>query len=335
MNNKYILLLLYVFVLFSCNNNLSHVSNASNFKTKKNVVPSISYIKDCNNPVDIVLTDKYYILQDEVKTNQNQLYVYDKKNNNFLYSFAMRGHGHMETIAMDMIQTPKGDTIEIIDQAKYKIIKYCLKSNNAEIVSNKVLKYENVGPLQEVYRVNDSTIIFNTLNNLLCVYNDVSNKIISEYNITDSLRIADEDVANFHFAMHGKKICIGFRHINAITLGEIGIDGKIVIDNIEKVQKLARISDKKMLYYAYVNMNEKNIVAQYMGYAPGFVKKMATNYNMYAPKFEMEIYTTSLMPLKHITLSMDMGRCKTDISGTKAYTWNPLESKTNIIQFDI
>ena len=335
MNYKYIILLLYVLVLFSCNNKDSHISNVSNFKVAKTIDPTISYIDSCNNQVDIVLTNKYYIIQSEVKGNQNQLYVYDKKNNNFLYSFAMKGHGNMETIAMDMIQTPKGDTLEIIDQAKYKIMKYCLKADKAELLSSKILKYENVGPLQEVYRLNDSIIVFNTLNNILCVYNDVSNKVVSEYNVSDSIGTTDKDIANFHFALHDKELCIGFRHINAIVLGKIGNDGKIVIDNLEKVRKLARKADNSMLYYVYVNMNKKNIVAQYMGYAPGFIKKMATNYNMYAPKFELEIYSTSLVPLKHITLSTDMLRCKTEMCGKKAYTWNPLELKTNIIQFDI
>lgn len=324
-----------MFVLFSCNNNDSHFSNASNFKVKKNINPAISYIEGCSNPIDIVVMDKFIIVQDEVKAGRNQLYVYDKTNNKLLYSFAMKGHGNKETMAMDMIQTTKGDTLEIIDQAKYKVFKYRIESNKAEILSSKILKFENVGPLQEVYRFNDSIIVFNTLDNVLCVYNDVSNKTISEYNVSDSIGAKDTDVANFHFAFYKGKICIGFRHINALVLGEIGIDGKIGTNDIDKVRRLAHKADKKMMYYAYVNMNERNIVAQYMGYAPGFIKKMATNYNMYAPKFELEVYSTSLIPLKHLTLSTDILRCKTDMAGRKAYTWNPLESKTNILRFDI
>lgn len=37
-------------------------------------------------------------------------------------------------MAMDMVQNPNGDTLEIIDQAKYKILKYKVTSQRQSLL---------------------------------------------------------------------------------------------------------------------------------------------------------------------------------------------------------
>lgn len=80
-------------------------------------------------------------------------------------------------------------------------------------------------------------------------------------------------------------------------------------------------------------MNGNNIIAQYMGYSLGFVKKMASNYNLFSPQFEIEIYTTDLKPYKHVMVDTDILRCKLSDGGNSFYSWNPLDVKGNILVF--
>jgi len=327
--------LCFLVIFTSCNNSGRRESNINIFNDKDTLASKIKYIEGCSKQIDLVPTKNYYIVQSDVEANHEQLSVYEKKTEKYLYSFAVKGHGKNETIAMDMFQTSKDDTLEIIDQAKYKILKYKIHRDSTELISEKFIKLKNVGPLQEVYRHNDSIIVFNTLDCKLQTYNDLTNSIVSVYDVCDSLGIekSKKDIVNYHFAYYENKICLGFRHFNSITMGHIDNDGMIVIPNIKDLKDKAEKADKDKYYYAFVSMNGNNIIAQYMGYSLGFVKKMASNYNLFSPQFEIEIYTTDLKPYKHVMVDTDILRCKLSDGGNSFYSWNPLDVKGNILVF--
>ena len=50
-------------------------------------------------------------------------------------------------------------------------------------------------------------------------------------------------------------------------------------------------------------------------------------------KFEIEIYTTKLMPYAHLVPKSDFLRCKLTSKDHCIYSWNPLEDKENILKF--
>lgn len=124
--------LIFIFMnccmLISCDNSRDKESNIAKFQQKVEIKPSVTYIDNASKQLDLVLMDKYYVVQNDVEAHQKQLSVYDKVTNKYLYGFAIKGHGKNETMAMDMVQNPNGDTLEIIDQAKYKILKYKVTS---------------------------------------------------------------------------------------------------------------------------------------------------------------------------------------------------------------
>lgn len=320
-------------IFIACNSSCGNVSNIAKFEKQMTIQPTITYIDGAVKQLDMLVLDKFYIIQSDVEANQNQLSVYDKKTAKHLYSFAIKGHGRNETVAMDMFQNPQGDTLEIIDQAKYKVFKYKIGYNKAELLSSNTLKIPTVGPLQEIYRINDSTIIFNTLEQNFETYNDKAEKAICVYSMIDSLGLSfkDKDIADFHFAYMDNELCIGYRHINSIVKGAVDNMGKISIHDIDKVKEKIDLEDTRT-YYWYVSMNENNIVAQYMGYEPGFISK-ASSYKFFSPKFEIEIYTTKLMPYAHIVPKSDFLRCKLTSKDHCIYSWNPLEDKENILKF--
>lgn len=332
---KNLIILFLLCCTIACNNDKEHFSNSSKFSNQESIEPSVCFIEEDLNIVDFIELENFYVVQNDVETENNQLFVYNKSNKKFLYSFAMRGHGHDETIAMDMIQNARGDTIEIIDQAKYKTFRYCVTPDKAILINSKIIKYNNSGPLQEVYRVNDSILIFNTLDGKICTYNDSTSRVVYEYDICKKMGLerTDRESYNFHFAYNDTKLCVGFRHINSLVIGEVTQDAQIKFNGFDNVLQKLKDIDKEVIYYAYVSMNNKNIMGQFMGYAPGFIQKVASNYKMFSPKFELEIYSPNLVPQKHIVLKSDVLRCKLSTNNNIVLSWNPLAPKENILHF--
>lgn len=277
--------------------------------------------------------DDYYIVQNEVEAHQKQLAVYDKVSLEYLYSFVAKGHGNEEIIALDMLQTPKGDTLEVIDQAKYKIFKYRIGKEKAELLGVSFLKMQAIGPLQEIYRKNDSVIVFNALDGTLRSYDMRRDKQIFIYDVCDSLGIGPDqkDHADFHFVLHGNKLCLGFRRINALVSGKIDDQGVIEIPGINEVRKEMEESDERF-YYLFVDMNDDYILAQYMGYNPGFVSKVAP-FKRFNPKFDVEIYASDLAPCKHIVTGSNILRCKLAREGRSFYSWDVMSDKSNLLRF--
>ena len=324
---------LIILILSSCGKNKDHVSNSDLFQSRDTLKPIVKYLDGSSKMMDIVTMDNYYIVLNEVEAHEAQLAVYDKKTLKYLYSFIEKGHGNNEVIALEMLQNPKGDTLEVIDQAKYKIIKYQIGRDKAKILGDLFLDIPNVGPLQEIYRLNDSVIVYNDLDETLNTVNTKNSKIISTYNVRDSLGLKEEnkDVADFHFVFYDNKLCLGFRRINALTLGKVDDMGKIDIANMEDVKSKIDKSDDR-IYYWFVDMNHDYILAQYMGYNPGFISR-AANIKLFAPKYEMEIYSSNLKPYKHVIPKVDILRCKIAKNGRNIYSWNPMDDNSNILKF--
>ena len=337
--NKFITLgELWCFIILICCSCSSRArfSNIANFDAKDTINPRVSYIDCYSTQADLIILTDCYIVQNDIKTNGYQLSVYSKNTNNHLYDFAMRGHGPEETIAMDIFQNPKHNIIEIIDQSKYKVLKYQVSDKTASLISENFLKLPNIGPLQEVYRHNDSIIVFNTLDSRLFSYNDIKNEVICEINFADSLGLSKGtfEKMNYHLAYYNSKIYLGFRHFNLLAGGNIDANGGIHMDDFSKIKKMSENADENIFHYIYVDMSDKYIMAQYMGYAPGFVQKIANEYRAFNPKFDIEIYSNQMKPYKHIVPSVDILRCKLDKEKNTIYSWNPMDSKGNILMFD-
>lgn len=340
MNNNYSIKSVFFFcglltalIFASCGKPKNHVSNRDMFQSRDTLNAVVKYLEGSSKMIDIVAMNDYYIVQNEVEAHEKQLAVYDKKTLKYLYSFIVKGHGNNEVIALDMLQNPKGDTLEVIDQAKYKIFKYQVGKDKAKLLGDLFLDIPTIGPLQEVYRLNDSVIIYNDLDWTLNTLNTKNNKIISTYNVCDSLGLEEEnkDFADFHFAFYNNKLCLGFRHINALTLGKVDDMGKIDIANIKEIKSKIDKSDER-IYYWFVDMNKNHILAQYMGYNPGFISR-AASIKLFAPKYEMEIYSSNLKPYRHVIPKEDILRCKIAKDGRSIYSWDPMDDNSNILKF--
>jgi hypothetical protein len=74
--------LIFIFMnccmLISCDKSRDKESNIAKFQQKVEIKPSVTYIDNASKQLDLVLMDKYYVVQNDVEAHQKQLSVYDK-----------------------------------------------------------------------------------------------------------------------------------------------------------------------------------------------------------------------------------------------------------------
>lgn len=58
-------------LLNACTNTNNQVSNASRFSSNQVLTPTITYIDGCSKQLDLVLLDKFYVVQNDVEGGQN------------------------------------------------------------------------------------------------------------------------------------------------------------------------------------------------------------------------------------------------------------------------
>lgn len=291
-------------------------------------------------PVDIVFSENYMIVQSDVKNDEKQLYVYDKNTHKFLFSFANRGNGHNETIAMDMVQNPEGDTLKLIDQARYKILTYVLTNDSAIFIDDDRIKMKSKGPLQEVYLHNDSVLLFYTLENIIYTYNTRQHKVIDEFIFPDIHKdLSTEDkmtCMSFHLAYFNGKMCVGFEHVNCLTTGYIDENNKIFIDTERVERHKGEPVDKDMMHYMYVDMDGDNIIAEYMGYEISLLSRFTKPELPLADlRFYIEQYDSRLNPKAFLAPVSDIFRVKLNSKDKSVYTWNPLDKDEHLLKIKI
>ena len=335
------LLLFAVVLLVSCSES-TKISNKDIFPESISLSPQKMEIEGDMNLVDIVFSDNYMILVNEEKSDGNQLFVYDKKAYSLLYSFLRHGHGANEGIAVDLVQNPTGDTIKVIDQAKYKILTYILMPDKAKLISEDYLKLEASGPLQEIYTHNDSLIVFFTLDNTIYSYNMKSGQVVDSFRFphifTSATGQERMNAESFHLAYFNNKLCAGFNHINCLVNGHVDTDGQIAMDSDKVKEQVTNIPAREAserMYYAFVDLNDSLIVAEYKGTKLSKLKRTLDNFLKLDFSFELECYSSNLMPKLHITPNGSILRCKIDKKDNLIYSWDPLSENLDLCIFTL
>ena len=330
----------FVVFLFSCQSDKKRLTNESKFPRMLETTPQKFVLDEAIRPIDIVFSENYMIVQNEVERDGKQLYVYDAETRAFLYSFADRGNGHNETMAMDMVQNPIGDTLKIVDQARYKILTYVLSNNNATLVADDKIKMKSEGALQEVYQHNDSIFLFYTLENKIYTYDIKTHKVVDEFmfpNIFTGLSGQEQkDALRFHLAYNGGRLCVAFRHLNCLALGCINDDNEIIVDTKRFVEHGDDAIDDGIVHYVYVDMDNDNIIAEYMGYRLSLLNRFAKSVLPEADfRFYLECYDMELNPKLFIKPVSNIFRVKINSKDNSLYSWDILDKNENLLRISL
>ena len=286
-------------------------------------------ISEVLKPIDMVINDHYVCILNEEKQNGEQIYVFDAENLDFKYKFAHRGLGPEETIALDIVKTMRGDTIDLIDQANYKKLTYILTDSSPKLIKESLISIPNVGPLQETYWISDSILIFNTRNGDIITYNDNTNTIIDTANLSSLISGVDDEIkkkiGSFHFTVQGKEVVVGFRFFKQIIKFPLDSSFSFDISNL-KPFSTENINFENLFnnhtFFSFLASNDNLVVAQYYGKTLKSLQPFPVNFNGQDLNYDIIILDRNLKPLNNYKIQMPVLRVFLDKKRKRVYFWN-------------
>ncbi len=289
-------------------------------------------ISEVIKPIDMALNENFMCILSEENEEEGQIFVFDANSLEFLYKFAKKGMGPEETLALDMVKTLRGDTVDVIDQANYKKISYLLTQGGADIIETKYLSLPKLGPLQETYWVNDSILIFNTLNGELITYNDNQNKIIDQVNISSIIEDLDvkaiNKIGSFNYSIQNNDVIVGLRFFNELFKIQLNENFQFDTSNTLSISSKGIDSDKlydNYAYYSYVNAGQKYVFAQYYGQKLKNLQSFPINLNGRDLKYDFILLDRDLNVLHKYRINIDILRAFLDEKRKRIYFFEAFE----------
>ena len=283
-------------------------------------------------PIDMALNSNYLCFLGDEKACGDQIFVFDADNLEFLYSFAKRGSGPEETLALDVVKTLRGDTIDLIDQANYKKLTYILTPDSARLIGKDYLEIPRLGPLQETYWINDSIMIYNTLQGDLLTYNNNRKEIVDQINISE---IVDgipaqyiKKMSSFKFSSIGKDVFIGLQFFD--ELFNMRLDDDYKFDRKVKLSVSMDDIDTETVfnnygYYSFINAGDGFVLAQYYGHKLLDLQPFPINMKGRNLKYDLILLDYNLNPIKKFQPGIDILRAFMDSNRRRIYYWDAFE----------
>lgn len=312
-------------ILYSCQNT-GDKKESKYLKEYDNPTLKNFEINEVLKPLDIALNDNFLCVLSEENGEDGQIFVFDADNLDFLFKFARKGTGPEETLALDMVKTLRGDTIDLIDQANYRMLSYILSKHGADLIKTKHLDIPSMGPLQETYWINDSVLIFNTTNGDLITYNDNNDKIIDRINISSLIEGLDENDVNnfgkFNFAILDKEVVIGLRSINELFKMRLDDEFHFIMPTDKTISvKDINLDDHydNYGYYSFVNSGKEYILAQYYGFKMKNLQPSLLNPSRRYLKYDLLLFDPDLNLLRKYRVDTDILRIFLDEKRKRIY----------------
>ncbi|MDE6222342.1 MAG: TolB-like 6-bladed beta-propeller domain-containing protein [Muribaculaceae bacterium] len=335
---KHSVIILSLILLLSCHRTSEQVEPQSfDFETTIDATFDKVKINEVIKPVDFMATKNYLIVLHDAESGEDQLYVYSLDSLRFLYSFAQKGTGPLETIALDVFRNAgNNDYIDLFDQSNYKRLRYSLTDTGAEPVLSDHPDLPNMGPLQETWWVNDSVIVFSTMNWELITFNVKTDSVIDTFRMSDLFDgIADSSdshkLCDFQFSLCGDRLAIGLLYVKQLLTGRI-LNNKIEVDlpNGELI-RIPESLDRE--YYTFVSQSDSLIFAQYIGKPQQFIPK----FGPFMPDFTQEIgcFDKDLKPVCKIIPDIQTPRFYIDRKNNRILCWDQTSDFEYIYTFPI
>jgi hypothetical protein len=320
----------------SCGSSEQRVDNKLNVPTEESFIQSIT-IDQILKPLDMAIGDDYVCILHEEKSDGNQIYVYGAENMDFKYTFACKGSGPQETLALEMVKTLRGDTIDLVDNANYKRLTYLLTDEEPRFLGESTISVPSMGPLQELYWVNDSTLIFNSDMGDLITYNTRRDAIVDRINLSDNIDCQDGDfkrqIASFHFSVQNNNVIVGMRHFNEVYKISLNQSCQFNRDDIPQLSLDGMNQDKMMdnvVYYAYLNSGQKFTLAQFYGFKMKCMQPFPINLGERIFRYELILFDSQLRPIKQYSPSNDILRVFLDEKRQRIYFWDAFDDFTEL-----
>lgn len=189
-----------------------------------------------------------------------------------------------------------------------------------------------MGPLQESYWVNDSIMIFNTLDGDLLTYNDKNNYIIDRVKISDIVEGIPTDRAkklgDFNFSIVNNDVFVGFRFFNDIFKFKLADGFKFKRENKLPLSP-ENINENNIYdnygYYSFIEAGDKYVLAQYYGHRLKLLQPFPVNMGGRNLKYDLILLDTDLNPICIYKPETDILRVFLDTNKERIYYWDAFE----------
>lgn len=328
-------LIIGLVLLSACNNGEMRVGKK---EFPKHIVLTATKIKieQVIKPMSLAIHGDFLIIQNERIPEAPCFYVYALDSLEYLFSFGSLGGSEEEFVAPRIIFQDKDNALfSVFDQRTRDVKMYDITDKGASLKIGNIKVNEPTGyPLQELAFLNDSILLYLTVDNYLVSYNITGGNIIDSTSFETGLESILGDKYNqsidfFHFFNHNNKIVMGHNFIDKLSLNECADDGifkhKLLSLKGNKPYNITNKLYENVCQYTYVNSTSDWIFAQYSGYKFKALQPFPINMGKRHFDFLMEVYDWDLNPKAQLEFDNDILRFVIDEDRKRIITWDPLK----------
>jgi hypothetical protein len=329
--------------VLSCENDTSKHVFKTDFPFEYSIIAEKIPIKEILRPVGICILDNYLIIQNDKINNSDCFYVYDAETLKFLFSFGQLGGAGNEYIAPMFTLKNSKNNFSVFDQAKRILYNYHISDSTATLLSDKRIIDKDKFPIQEIYHINDSILVYLTVFNQLISYNLELNKMIDciefETGIKDRLNNNyNQSFDFFSFSTAGNHIVTGHNFIDKLSTGILDNNYRFNFKSLSLKKECPYIDTKlyeNTMYYMFIESTDSYIFAQYVGRP--FIELQPFPINKNKRDFHMlfEVYDWNMNKVALLRLSDNATRCSIDEKRKVLYTWDVLNDFDFIYKYKL
>lgn len=340
MRNLY-LILIGTILLTACNSD--ETRETKEFPRHITLTANKKKIDQVIKPVNMAIHGDFLIIQNDRIPDSHCFYVYSLESLDFLYSFGSFGESEDEYLAPRISRSVGNEHFAIFDQRTRNINLYNITNESAELVERKNMNEPTKFPLQELSFVNDSVLLYLSVDNKVVSYNLNQESIVDTIQFDTGIESYlggeySQSMDFFHFANYGNRIVTGHNFINRITANQSDDRGlfqtNVVSMTKERPNNFNSSLYDNMYHYIYVYASADNVFAQYSGYKFKTLQPFPMNMGKRHFDFLMEVYDWDLKPKALLEFDNNIMTCIIDEERKRIITWDPLEDLNYLLVYD-
>jgi len=341
MRNICIVSLVFSAISLACND--QQVRDKKEFPNRLLLTADKLKINEVIRPVNLAVHNDFLIIQNDDISEMPCFYVYSLDSLEYLYSFGRLG-GSSEEFVSPLICTDDGsDLFRVFDQGTRSLKSYRITDKAALLKHNTKVEDPTGYPLQEAVMLNDSILMYLTVDNYVVSYNiNAANTIDSiafETGLQDLLGHSyNKTIDFFHFSAYKGRIVTGHNFIDRLSTDECSSDGTFKRGGVS-LKDVRHQWYKDDLYenlyrYIYVYGTSNLVFAQYSGYEFKALQPFPINHGKRHFDFLMEVYDWDLNPKVLLEFDNDFLRCAIDERRKRIITWDFLKDFDFLLVYD-
>ncbi len=300
-------------------------------------------IDEVIKPVNITIHNDFLIIQNDRIPESSCFFVYTLDSFEYLYSFGRLGGSDEEFVSPLICRDNGSGLFYAFDQRTRNLKSYKITDKGAFLEGITKVNEATGYPLQEAAILNDSTLLYLTVDNYVVSYNINTGNVIDSIGFETGLRDVLGEQYNksmdfFHFSTYKGQMVMGHNFIDKLSVNKCSSNGGF-IENSSSLKEFLHHTYTDELYeniyrYVYLYSTSDLVFAQYSGYKFKTLQPFPMNIGKRHFNFLMEVYDWNLNPKFLLEFDNDFLRCVIDEKRKRIITWNFLKDFDFLLVYD-